>query len=56
MKIDFNNQLQLVTPQQNAEIVKMVSEGLINSKQAKELLTLVIEENKKQIIDYLKGN
>lgn len=52
MKIDLND-IRLVSPKQNAEIVKMVSEGVISSKQAKELLTMVINMNMKQIEDFL---
>lgn len=54
MIIDYNGCLNLVTAKQNAEIVKMVSENVISSKQAKELLTIIIDENKKQIEDYIK--
>lgn len=52
MKIDLND-IRLVSPKQNAEIVKMVSEGVISSKQAKELLTMIINMNMKQIEDFL---
>lgn len=52
MKIDLND-IRLVSPKQNAEIVKMVSEGVISSKQAKELLTMIINMNIKQIEDFL---
>lgn len=54
MIIDYNGCLNLVTAKQNAEIVKMVSENVISSKQAKDLLTIIIDENKKQIEDYIK--
>ena len=52
MKIDLND-IRLVSPKQNAEIVKMVSEGVISSKQAKELLTIIIDMNVKQIEEFL---
>ena len=52
MKIDLND-IRLVSPKQNAEIVKMVSEGVISSKQAKELLTIIIDMNMKQIEEFL---
>lgn len=53
MIIDLTGCLNVVTPKQNAEIVKMVSEGVISSKQAKELLTIVIEENIQHIKTYI---
>lgn len=52
MKIDLNS-IYLVSPKQNAEIVKMISDGTINGKQAKELLSIVINMNVKQIEDFL---
>jgi len=52
MKVDLND-IKLVSPKQNAEIVKMVSEGVISSKQAKELLTIIIDMNVKEIEDFL---
>ena len=55
MKIDLND-IRLVSPKQNAEIVKMVSEGVISSKQAKELLTIIIDMNVQQIEDFLTKN
>lgn len=54
MVIDYNGCMNLVTAKQNAEIVKMVSENVISSKQAKDLLTIIIDENKKQIEDFVK--
>jgi len=54
MIIDYNGCLNLVTAKQNAEIVKMVSENVISSKQAKDLLTIVVDENKKQIEGFVK--
>lgn len=55
MKVDLND-IKLVTPKQNAEIVKMVSEGVISSKQAKELLTIIIDMNLKEIEEFLHEN
>jgi Asp-tRNA(Asn)/Glu-tRNA(Gln) amidotransferase B subunit len=55
MKIDLNS-IHLVSPKQNAEIVKMISDGTISGKQAKELLTAVIKMNMKQIEDLLTKN
>lgn len=55
MKVDLND-IRLVSPKQNAEIVKMVSEGVISSKQAKELLTIIIDMNMKQIEEFLTKN
>ena len=55
MKIDLND-IRLVSPKQNAEIVKMVSEGVISSKQAKELLTIILDMNLKQIEEFLTKN
>ena len=55
MKIDLNS-IHLVSPKQNAEIVKMISDGTSSGKQAKELLTAVIEMNMKQIEDFLTKN
>jgi Asp-tRNA(Asn)/Glu-tRNA(Gln) amidotransferase B subunit len=52
MKIDLNN-IRLVSPKQNAEIVKMISDGTISGKQAKELLSVIIDMNVKQIEDFL---
>ena len=52
MKIDLNS-IHLVSPRQNAEIVKMISDGTISGKQAKELLSVVIDMNLKQIEDFL---
>jgi Asp-tRNA(Asn)/Glu-tRNA(Gln) amidotransferase B subunit len=52
MKIDLAS-INLVSPKQNAEIVKMISDGTISGKQAKELLTIVIDMNLKQIEDFL---
>jgi Asp-tRNA(Asn)/Glu-tRNA(Gln) amidotransferase B subunit len=52
MKIDLNS-IHLVSPKQNAEIVKMISDGTISGKQAKELLSIVIDMNLKQIEDFL---
>jgi Asp-tRNA(Asn)/Glu-tRNA(Gln) amidotransferase B subunit len=52
MKIDLND-IRLVSPKQNAEIVKMISDGTISGKQAKELLTIVIDMNVKQIEELL---
>jgi Asp-tRNA(Asn)/Glu-tRNA(Gln) amidotransferase B subunit len=52
MKIALNS-IYLVSPKQNAEIVKMISDGTINGKQAKELLSIVIDMNMKQIEDFL---
>lgn len=52
MKIDLND-IRLVSPKQNAEIVKMVSEGVISSKQAKEILSIIIDMNVKQIEEFL---
>jgi Asp-tRNA(Asn)/Glu-tRNA(Gln) amidotransferase B subunit len=37
--------LWIVTPKQNAEIVKMISEGLISRKTASDVLEWVIEQN-----------
>lgn len=55
MKIDLNN-IHLVSPKQNAEIVKMISDGTISGKQAKELLSIVIDMNVKQIEEFLTKN
>jgi Asp-tRNA(Asn)/Glu-tRNA(Gln) amidotransferase B subunit len=55
MKIDLND-IRLVSPKQNAEIVKMISDGTISGKQAKELLTIVIDMNVKQIEEFLTKN
>ena len=55
MKIDLNS-IHLVSPKQNAEIVKMISDGTISGKQAKKLLTTVIEMNMKQIEEFLTKN
>jgi len=55
MKINVND-IRLVSPKQNAEIVKMISEGVISSKQAKELLTIVIDMNLKEIEEFLTKN
>ena len=52
MKIDLNS-IHLVSPKQNAEIVKMISDGTISGKQAKELLSIVINMNVKQIENFL---
>ena len=53
MKIDLNS-IYFVSPKQNAEIVKMISDGTISGKQAKELLAIVLDMNLKQIEDYIK--
>ena len=55
MKIDLNS-IHLVSPKQNAEIVKMISDGTISGKQAKELLSIVINMNLKQIEEFLHEN
>ena len=55
MTIDLNS-IHLVSPKQNAEIVKMISDGTISGKQAKELLSIVIDMNVKQIEDFLTKN
>lgn len=55
MKIDLNS-IHLVSPKQNAEIVKMISDGTISGKQAKDLLTVVMDMNVKQIEEFLTKN
>jgi Asp-tRNA(Asn)/Glu-tRNA(Gln) amidotransferase B subunit len=52
MKIDLNT-IHLVSPKQNASIVKMISDGTISGKQAKELLTIVMDMNVNQIEEFL---
>jgi Asp-tRNA(Asn)/Glu-tRNA(Gln) amidotransferase B subunit len=39
----------IVSPKQNAEIVKMISNGTISRKVAKDLLDMIIEDNLKLI-------
>jgi len=55
MKIDLNS-IHLVSPKQNAEIVKMISDGTISGKQAKELLSIIIDMNVKQIEEFLTNH